>query len=75
MQTLPLYRYPSEDYIVDSPEKPDVEYIERARLVADQGKGLTKDDINKFTIIDVDLDDVLNWREIDAPELYEDDLV
>lgn len=75
MQILPLYRYSSEDYIVDSPEKPDVEYIERARLVADQGKGLTKDDINKHTIIDVDLDDVSNWREIDAPELYEDDLV
>lgn len=76
MQTLPLYRYTSGESIIDSPIKPDVEYIERARLVADEGMGLTKDDVNKYTVIDVDLDDIYNWYEIEAPELYiEDQLI
>lgn len=76
MQILPLYRYTSGESIIDSPIKPDCEYIERARLVADPNMGLTKDDVNKYTVIDVDLDDVPNWREVEAPELYiEDELI
>jgi hypothetical protein len=73
MKKLPLYRYTSGNSIIDSPNKPDVEYIERARLVADEGMGLTKDDVNKYIVIDVDLDDVPNWREVEAPELYIED--
>lgn len=73
MKTLPLYRYVSDEYIVDSLVKPSVDYIERARLVADEGLGLTKDDVNKYIVIDVDLDDVSNWHEVEAPELYIED--
>ena len=73
MQILSLYHYVSGQYAINSLAKPDCEYIERARLVAEPDMGLTKDDINKYTVIDVDLDDVPNWREVEAPELYIED--
>ena len=66
MQIITLYRYEREpNKITVSPEKPDVEYTELFRLVADEGKILVNGDI-QTTCIDVNSTE--GWTEIDAPE-------
>lgn len=65
MKPIKLYRYTRESGgVTVSPEKPDIEYQERMRLVADEGKLLTNG-IIKTTCIDVDTAE--GWWEIDAP--------
>ena len=67
MEIKPLYRYEREDGgITVSLKKPDCEYAEKMRLVADEGKMLTKDGENLCRVIDVDSAD--GWYEVDAPE-------
>ena len=67
MQIIPLYRYIRENGgITVSPNKPDTEYTERVRLVADDGKVLTKDGESFTTCIDTDTAD--GWYEVDAHE-------
>lgn len=67
MKIKPLYRYEREGGgITVSPNKPDCEYTERVRLVAEKGKLLTKDGENFCRVIDVDTAD--GWYEVDAPE-------
>lgn len=66
MKTIKLYRYTREGGgVTVSPEKPDVEYQECVRLVADEGKLLTNGDIETSCI---DTDSADGWWEIDAPE-------
>ena len=67
MKIVTLYRYKREGGIIVSPIKPEVEYTERIRLVADDGKSLTKDGEQLYKVIDVESAD--GWYEIDAPEV------
>lgn len=67
MQIITLYRYNRADGgVTISPVKPDVEYTEMVRLVADEGKVLTKDGENFTTCVDADTAD--GWYEVDATE-------
>jgi hypothetical protein len=67
-----LYRYKREDGgITVSPIKPDCEYTELHRLIADEGKVLT-DGVTVTSCIDVD--DAEGWAEIDEPEQDEAEL-
>lgn len=64
MQTIVLYRYIRPDGgVTTSPVKPDCEYTERYRLVADEGKTLT-DGTNTADCVDVESVD--GWTEVDA---------
>lgn len=66
MQTITLYRYTRPDGGISvSPIKPNVEYTEMVRLVADEGKALT-DGTNITTCTDVSSAE--GWTEIDAPK-------
>lgn len=66
MTVKTLYRYKREDGgITVSPEKPDCEYTELVRLIADEGKMVTKDGENLFPVIDVN--NAEGWYEVDAP--------
>ena len=66
MQTIALYKYRREDGgVTVSPIKPDVEYTEMYRLVADEGKVLTNGE-TLTTCADVESAD--GWSEIDVPE-------
>lgn len=67
MQIITLYRYNRADGgVTISPVKPDGEYTEMVRLVADEGKVLTKDGENFTTCTDVESSE--GWYEVDAPE-------
>ena len=67
MQTINLYKYarPNGGTTV-SPVKPDCEYTEMVRLIADEGKALTKDDENFAACVDVVSAD--GWYEVDSPK-------
>ena len=66
MQIIPLYKYKRADGgITVSPIKPECEYTEMYRLVADEGKALTDGEtITSCT----DTTEVDKWQEVDAPE-------
>mgnify|MGYP006976607631 CR=1 FL=1 len=67
MQTINLYKYHRADGgVTVSPNKPESEYTEMYRLVADEGKALTKDNEN-FTLC-IDTDSTEGWYEVDQPE-------
>lgn len=65
MQVKRLYRYARPDGgITDSITRPNCEYIDRVRIIADDGKALT----NGETVTTcVDTDTAEGWWEIDAP--------
>lgn len=66
MQIIPLYKYKRADGgITVSPRKPECEYTEMYRLVADEGKVLT--DGETMTSC-TDVESVEGWSEIDAPD-------
>jgi hypothetical protein len=66
MQIITLYRYERENGgVTVSPNKPNVEYTEMYRLVADDGKLLTLDGENTTSCADVE--SIEGWYEIDAP--------
>ena len=66
MQTITLYRYTRPDGGISvSPIKPNVEYTEMVRLIADEGKALT-DGTN--TTMCIDVSSIEGWTEIDAPK-------
>lgn len=66
MQTITLYKYERADGgVTVSPVKPDCEYTEKYRLVADEGKVITND-VNFYSCVDVD--SVEGWHEVNAPE-------
>lgn len=67
MQIIKLYKYIRENGgVTVSPIKPDCEYTENVRLVADDGKVLTNDGENFTSCIDTDTAN--GWYEVDAPE-------
>lgn len=68
MQQIELYRYVEADgSITVTPNKRnDNDLIHKYRLIADEGKALT-DGENVASVVDVSIDDVSNWTEIDAP--------
>lgn len=73
MTTKTLYRFTREDGgTTVSPIKPDCEYTELVRLIADEGKVLTQDGEKLFCAIDVDFTD--GWYEVDAPEEDENEV-
>ena len=65
MKIITLYRYTREGGgVTVSPEKPDVEYQELFRLIADEKKLLTNGNIKTICI---DVETTEGWWEIDAP--------
>ena len=67
MQIIPIYKFTREDGgVTVSPNKPNGSYTEMYRLVADEGKELTKDGVNITNCADVESTD--GWYEVDAPE-------
>ena len=71
MQKINLYKYSRPDGgTTVSPIKPDCEYIEMIRLIADEGKALQNGD---NTTSCVDAESVEGWIEIDAPEEKEEE--
>ena len=67
MKIIPLYRYEREDGgITVSPIKPECEYTEKMRLVADEGKVLVLNGENYGTATDTYTTE--GWTEIDDPE-------
>lgn len=70
MQKITLYRYTRPDGgVTVSPVKPDVEYIELYRLIADDGMELT-DGANRTFCTDTDTPDI--WEEVEAPIIDEE---
>lgn len=65
-----LYRFKINNHTVDSLIKPDGEYIERLRLIADEDKLLTKDGEKTYTVIDIDKPEQPSWYEIEQPAAY-----
>jgi hypothetical protein len=66
MQIINLYKYHRADGgITVSPRKPECEYTEMYRLVADEGKALTNGDIITPC---VDVESIDGWAEIDEPD-------
>jgi hypothetical protein len=67
MQTIMLYKYTRADGgITVSPIEPNCEYVPMYRLVADEGKELTKDGVNTTACTDVESAD--GWYEVEANE-------
>jgi hypothetical protein len=67
MQTITLYKYTRADCgVTVSPVKPDCEYTEKYRIIADEGKALTQDGVDLYDCTDVA--SVEGWYEVDAPE-------
>ena len=70
-----LYRYQREDGgLTISLVKPNRIYTELVRIIADEGKLVTKDGINKYTVVDAS--DSNGWYEIENPNpLKNDDVI
>lgn len=65
MQIMPLYKYKrKKGGTTVSPIKPDCEYTEMYRLVADEGKAITNGDVITTCADVVSVD---GWVEIDEP--------
>ena len=70
MQTITLYKYQRADGgTTISPVKPDCDYTEMYRIVADEGKALTQDGENLTACVDTETTE--GWYEVDAPEEVE----
>lgn len=68
MQIIPIYKFTRESGgVTVSPNKPNRAYTEMYRLVADEGKALTKDGVNTTNCADVE--STAGWYEVDAPEI------
>lgn len=67
MRIKPLYRYRRADgRVVDSPIKPEAEYTTRVRMIASEGKVLTKDGVKFYPMKDDDSD--AGWYEVSKEE-------
>jgi hypothetical protein len=73
MQTIKLYRYNrTNGGVTISPIKPETEYTELYRLVAEEGKALT--DGEKITFcVDTNIPEL--WEEIDYIEPEEENFI
>ena len=64
MQIVNLYKYIRDDGgVTVSPVKPDIEYTEMFRLIADENKELVNGDVRTPCI---DVEHTEGWTEIDA---------
>lgn len=65
MQVITLYVFNREDGgVTVSPVKPETnDYTETTRIVAEEGKLLTKDNINFYSCLDTD--DLDGWYEVE----------
>lgn len=71
MQIINLYKYIRDDGgTTISPVKPNIEYTEMFRLIADEGKELMNGDIRTSCI---DVESIEGWSEIDAPTTDDED--
>lgn len=71
MQKINLYRYTRNDGGISvSPIQPNVSYTTMVRLIADEGKQLTKNNVDFCECVDDESDE--GWIEVDAQE--EDEL-
>ena len=69
MEVKTLYKYNRENGgVTVSPEKPDGEYTEMYRLIADEGMELVKGDIRTMCI---DTDTTDGWEEVEYVETDE----
>ena len=67
MEVKELYRYQRVDGGISvSPVKPEGEYAITYRLIADEGKALTKNGKDLYEVIDVDT--TADWYEIEVSE-------
>ena len=67
MEIKKLYRYEREDNkITISPDKPECEYTELYRIIADEDKLVTLDGETKYSVIDSEINE--GWYEVDAPK-------
>ncbi len=70
MQIVTLYRYErAEGGITVSPTKPQSEYTELYRLVADEDMALTQDGETLYRAIDTESID--GWYEVELPDTEE----
>ena len=66
MKQITVYRYIREGGgVTVSPNKPNCEYTEMYRLIADEGMAIKKGDI---IVPCADVTDPTGWIEVDAPE-------
>ena len=65
--------YEDERHYCVSPIKPDCEYTEAVRLIAEEGHAITNDGINYYYCIDVDSAD--GWLEIPGTYTEEGDFI
>lgn len=66
MKTIKLYKYPCGGGVITVTPKPHRGiHTEMVRLVADEGKVLTKDGTTFFKVIDVDSAE--DWMEVEDP--------
>lgn len=73
MEIRTLYRYEREDgKTTVSPNKPDGSYEETYRVIADEGKLVTMNGVDTYSVIDTNLR--YGWYEVNAPEREEDEL-
>ena len=69
-----LYKYIREDGgVTVSPIEPNCEYTLMYRIIADEGKLITKDDIT--TTYCTDVESANGWYEIDDPEYGANEVV
>lgn len=65
-----IYKYTRKDGgTTVTPNKPEGEYTELYRVIADEGKAVTKDGVNLYRVIDTESNE--GWLEVDAPEVDE----
>jgi hypothetical protein len=73
MQEINLYRYVVENGIQITPcQKNENDDVYKIRLVADNGMILKKGD-NLAYVVDVEINDVENWEEIEDETVEEDE--
>ena len=69
MKIVKLYKYFRADGgVTVSSNKPDIEYSEMFRLIADEDKVLTN---GTYTTACIDVDSVEGWEEIPNPEPHD----
>lgn len=59
-----VFCYNTEKYHIHSLDRPEEEYTEKIRLIADEGKKLTKDNLVFFAVIDINPNDEYLWQEV-----------
>ena len=65
MKKIILYTYLGTNGVIESPvHLEDIFYTRKLRLVADDGKQLTKDGKHFFPIVMIPEDDLAEWKEV-----------